>query len=105
MAADFIDGVIVAVAATVIGSVIVNKFFNGQPAGGGNPRQLRGENSPTVRGGAVQIYTPDRAPAYAAPVVQNTPITEAAYNIQPTEYEPTLGPARHRPPQEALLPI
>ena len=103
--ADFMDGVIVAVAASVIGAVVVNKFFNGAPIGGGHPRHSHGVASPTTRSGAIQVWVPPRAPANASPVAQNSPITEAAYNIQPTGYEPTLGPERHHPAQEVLLPI
>jgi hypothetical protein len=104
MAYDTVDVIIIGVATTVLGAIVVNKFFNGETQGGGEPRQLR-QPAYVARGGFIAPQVPPRLPRNAAPLAQNTPITEAAYNVQMTTYEPTLGPNRNAPAQEVTLPI
>jgi hypothetical protein len=101
---NIIDIVIIGAAGTVLGGIITNKFFNGAPSGGGAPRQLMQPNY-TARNGIIAPFTPCRNPDISAPLAQNTPITEAAYNQQPTPYAPTLGPDENNSNTALILPV
>jgi hypothetical protein len=99
-----LDVVIIGAAASVLGAIIVNKYFTNTPTGGGQPAQLA-QASYTARAGQISPYVPCRTPPESAPLAQNTPITEAAYNTQPTQYSPTLGPEENVSGQPLLLPM
>jgi hypothetical protein len=103
---NVIDIIIIGAAGTVLGGIITNKFFTSSSSviGGGQPKQLAQRNY-TARGGVLAPYVPCRTPPQSAPVVQNTPITEAAYNQQPTPYAPTLGPEENNSNSSFVLPI
>lgn len=101
---QIISGIIVGAASAAIGSILVSKFVTTGTQGGGQPRQKK-QQSYTARAGQISPKTPPRTPVNSAPVVQNTPITEAAYNVQPTTYAPTLGPDQNVPSQELTLPV
>lgn len=91
------------IAAVV--TVLITNFFNRPNTGGGKPRQAK-YRSYTARtpGGKVSIQTPSRLPGTSSPVAQNTPITEASYNVQPTQYAPTLGPEENSSATPLTLP-
>jgi len=101
--ATIIDVVIIGAASTVLATIVVNKFFNSTLTGGGQPEQLA-QPSYTARGGVIAPYVPCRTPNNSAPLAQNTPITEAAYNQQPTRYSPTLGPDENSSNNVLVLP-
>ena len=69
-----------AVAAAAVATIIASKFTGAGAWGGSQPRQ--------------GFYTryPQPLPANSAPLAQNQPITEAAYNQQWTQYVPAFGP-------------
>lgn len=96
---------VLAVAAGVISTIIVNKLVPSGPTGGGIPNQPNIPSRHTMRGGRLKVTVPARVPSNSAPIVQNTPITEAAYNTQPTAYAVTLGPDANSSGTEATLPI
>jgi hypothetical protein len=104
MAYDTIDIVIIGVATAVLGTIVTNKLLNTGNTGGGQPKQLS-QQAYVARGGYIAPQTPQRLPRNAAPLAQNTPITEAAYNVQPTTYCPTLGPQENTPASSITLPI
>lgn len=99
---SFASLIIGAGIAAVI-TVFVTNYFN--PPSGNEPKRTR-YRSYTARtpGGIVRIKTPTPLSANAAPVVQNSPITEAAYNVYPTEYSPTLGPDENSSNNAVVLP-
>jgi hypothetical protein len=100
---NLIDVVIIGAASTVLGAIVVNKYFTPTPTGAGQPAQMA-QASYTARAGQISPYVPCRTPPQSAPLAQNTPITEAAYNTQPTCYSPTLGPEENASGQPLLLP-
>ncbi len=77
---DAIDTLIIASAAAAIGTIVASRFSGAGAWGGRQPRQ----------GGFVNY--PQSLPQNSAPVQQTQPITEAAYNVEPTEYRPAFGP-------------
>jgi hypothetical protein len=80
-------GFVVGALAAAFGGVIALRYIQRHPIGGGEP--LQGTSySPT---NWLTPQTPPRVDMDAAPVVQNTPITEAAYNQQPTDHSPAFG--------------
>jgi hypothetical protein len=103
---DLLDTLIIGVAVGAASTIVANMFINGSTEGGGEPRQAS-YNSYTARGnnGRVKIKTPPRVGVNDAPIAQNTPITEAAYNIQPTTYSPTLGPDVNNSTNPVTLPM
>jgi hypothetical protein len=84
---DVFVGLVVGAMAAAIGAVLAYKYIGLQPPGGGEPRQIT-SYSPT---NWITPQTPPRADVDAAPVVQNTPITEAAYNQYPFDHQPAFG--------------
>lgn len=102
--ADVFDAIIIATASTAIAAIVVAKFVNTGTEGGGQPKQSS-QRSYTARAGQISPKTPKRLPTHSAPLAQNTPITEAAYNVQPTSYAPTLGPDQNTPSSALTLPI
>ncbi len=104
MSKEIITGIIVGAASAALGTIVVLKFFNPEPDGGGQPRQAD-MFSYTARAGRIAPAVPYRLAADAAPLVQNTPITDAAYNTQPTEYDTTLGPEQNVPGEPLTLPM
>jgi hypothetical protein len=101
---NYASAIIVGAATAAIGTIIASKFINTAPVGGSQPKHIRA-GSPTARSGAVRVSVPPRVSAQAAPIAQNTPITEAAYNTQPTSYTGAFGPATNQPAYEATLPM
>jgi hypothetical protein len=100
--ADIVDVVIIGAASSILATIVVNKFFTSSPQGGGQPKQ-QSQISYTARHGKVYPWVPSYSPSDAAPLAQNTPITEAAYNQQPTQYAPTLGPNENTSGQPIVL--
>lgn len=96
---------VIGASIAAIVTVLVTNFFNRSNVGGGKPRQGR-YRSYTARtpGGRVVIETPSRLSGTSSPVAQNTPITEASYNVQPTKYAPTLGPEENGVQSPLTLP-
>jgi hypothetical protein len=84
---DTLNGLILGAAAAAIGAVLAYKYIGLQAIGGGQPQQFWSE-SPT---NFITPQVPGRTPTFAAPVVQNTPITEAAYNQYITDHQPAFG--------------
>src|SRR5882672_6377138 len=82
-----IVGFVVGALAAAFGGVIAWRYIQTHPVGGGEPNQWT-SYSPT---NWITPQTPPRADNNAAPVVQNTPITEAAYNQYPTDHRPAFG--------------
>jgi len=84
---DMLMGIVVGAAAAAIGAVIAYRYIGTHPVGGGQPQQWA-SMSPT---NVITPQVPGRTATYAAPVVQNTPITEAAYNQYATDHQPAFG--------------
>jgi hypothetical protein len=83
---DTIDGIIIGAAAAAIGTIVAMKFLNHQPFGGGTPLQTA-QRSPDVKTGILWIQQPQFTDGLAAPLAQNTAITEAPYNTGDIGYE------------------
>ncbi len=98
------SAIIIGATAAALGTIAAFKFINRETIGGGQPNQSR-QDSYTARAGMIAPQVPWRTGNNAAPVVQNTPITEACYNIQPTDYQTTLGPEQNVANDELTLPI
>jgi hypothetical protein len=100
------SAMVIGAGVSAVIFVIVSNYLNGSNTGGGRPRQAR-YTSYTARtpGGQVTVRTPPFLSPNAAPVAQNQPITEAAYNVQPTAYAPTLGPEENSPNTPVTLPM
>jgi hypothetical protein len=81
---EYISTFILLAGAAAAGTIIAMKYSNTHPPGGVEPRQQRG--------GYVQY--PGVTNRDAAPVAQNSPITEAAYNQEPNEWS-NLGESDH----------
>lgn len=99
---DLFTGLVVGAMAAAIGAVLAYKYIGVQPPGGGQP--LQGTSySPT---NWITPQTPPRADVDAAPVVQNTPITEAAYNQYMTDHQPAFGRDANRAAEqdEVVMP-
>lgn len=92
---DFWDGIIVAAAGTLIGTIAAAKILNLRPYGGGNPVQPA--IGPTDQFGRTQpllVYASPQnpAPTYASPVQQTNANQEAAFNQGPsTTFEPAFN--------------
>lgn len=99
--ADIFDGIVIGAAAAAIGTIVAFKFLNRQPQGGALPQQPA-SMSPTNK---YMVQSPMYTDGLAAPIGQNTPITEAAFNIYPVEFAPGFGPKVNRDSDEALLPV
>lgn len=99
--ADIFDGIVIGAAAAAIGTIVAFKFLNRQPQGGALPMQPM-SMSPT---NAYTVQSPTYTDELAAPVGQNTPITEAAFNVYPVDFAPGFGPTVNRDSDEALLPV
>ena len=78
--ADTFETLIIASAAAAIGSIIAARYAGAGAWGGSQPRQ-----------GGFANY-PQPLPQNSAPLQQTQPITEAAYNVQPTDHYPAFGP-------------
>lgn len=102
---DTIDGIIVGAAAAAIGTVLAFKFLNRVPEGGEQPNQINVGYPAAVGGRVLDVQVPTKLDRHAAPVAQNTPITEAAYNMYPVTFAPGFGPGTNQPAEEAVLPI
>ena len=102
---DMIDGIIVGAAAAAIGTIVAFKVINAKPQGGGEPSQVSQPGNPQA-GRPRPLYVIDLPglPQDAAPLQQTNPITEAAYNLQSTGFEPAFGPSTNQPQVEAVLP-
>lgn len=97
--------VITGVASTVLATIIVNKWLNPAPTQQAQPNTVTAP-SPSTRGGELWVQTPMKTSMDAAPIAQNNPITEAAYNQQPfIAYEPAFGRRTHHSPNPPVLPI
>src|SRR5216684_180049 len=84
---DMVTAIVVGAAAAAIGAVVAYRYMGTHPVGGGQPEQWA-SMSPT---NVITPQVPGRTATYAAPIVQNTPITEAAYNQYPTDHQPAFG--------------
>lgn len=84
---NMVTGFVMAALAAAVGGIVVWHYATTHPIGGGQPLQMT-SYSPTNN---ITPQVPGRTDADAAPVSQNTPITEAAYNQQPTEHAPAFG--------------
>jgi hypothetical protein len=106
--ATLFQGIVIGVAVGTISTILASKLTNsGSTAPPAQPDvtpNIQPSRS-TLRHGKLKVTTPWRSPEDAAPVVQNTPITEASYNQYPTKHETTLGPDQNQPNTEAVLPI
>jgi hypothetical protein len=103
--ADILDGIVIGAAAAAIGTIFAMKVLNAQPTGGGQPRQVD-RYSGGARSGALRVIDPMGLDERdASPLVQNSPITEAAYNQQSQSYAPAFGPNENQPAEETVLPI
>jgi hypothetical protein len=102
---DLIDGIIIGAAAAAIGTIVATKFLNSQPQGGGQPNQPAYQADPNS-GMPAPLYVVDLVPTpgSAAPVQQTNPITEAAYNQYPVEFEHAFGTSVNQPANEVVLP-
>jgi len=100
---NWIGAVVIGAAAAAIGTVLAWKYITYGPAGGSTPLQQR-SYQPTARSGVVDVRYPEMLPYEAAPVHQPMPITEAAYNQQPTDLYPAFGPVANRDSMELVLP-
>lgn len=98
------QGIIIGAAAAAIGTIIATKFINLSPIGGGSEQEPQ-LHSYTARHGGIRPRTPRINPSGFAPIAQNTPITEAAYNQYPTPYDATLGPDQNQPSNDLVLPV
>jgi hypothetical protein len=103
---DMFDALIVTgVIATVGSTIIINKFLNPSPTQTTQPQSVK-DASPTTRSGRRHVQTPIKTSVNAAPVAQNNPITEAAYNIPSmVPYAPAFGRHAHQSPNPPVLPI
>ena|SRR5271165_4098110 len=102
---DMIDGIIVGAAAAAIGTIVAMRFLNKQPEGGSRGNQPAiGGNANFGRPRPLYVAGGDPQDANAAPLKQNVPITEAAYNVQPVDFEHAFGPHVNQPAEEAVLP-
>src|SRR6267154_933057 len=99
---DTIDGIIIGAAAAAIGTIIAVKFLNHQSFGGGTPNQIAA-HSQDVRGGILFVQQPQFTDSLAAPLAQNTAITEAPYNTGDIGYEPAFH--NNYADHPALLPM
>lgn len=100
------DGIIIGAAVAAIATVVVTNLLDKTPLGGGTPNQTA-TPSANARAGVLYVEVPAGTSPYAAPVAQNTPITEAAYNQEfYAAYEPAFGINANRPGgQEGPEPI
>ena len=71
---------VLLVAATAVGSILAAKYNGSGAWGGRRPRE------------AGFVNVPQALPANSAPLAQNQPITEAAYNVSQQGYYPAFGP-------------
>ena len=101
---DNLSAIVIGAVTAAIGTILATKLLNSAPIGGAEPRHIRSV-SPTTRSGYLSVTVPARTSRDASPVVQNTPITEAAYNQHPVRYQVAVGPLQNQPNQEAILPI
>lgn len=109
---DNIDAIIVGAAAAAIGTIIATKFLasrGGPPYGGARPVYGSTPGQPFVRQtgrptGPTAVQSPELLDAFAPPVPQNAPITEAAYNQYMTTYQPAFGRDENAGEQETILP-
>jgi hypothetical protein len=106
--ADQWDGLIIGAGIAAIVTVVVSNWFEKTPWGGGTPNQTA-VPSYNAKGGVLLVEEPCTMDMYAAPLAQNTPITEAAYNAQPVPggYMPAFGNGTNapQPNNEAVLTI
>jgi hypothetical protein len=93
-------GFVIGALAAALGGIIAWRYISRHPVGGGQPLQNWTE-SPT---NLITPQVPGRTDALAAPVSQNTPITEAAYNQGPLDQFPAFGREANRTNQEVILP-
>ena len=101
---NIFDSIVIGAASAALGTVVVLRFLNFGNEGGGQPQQ--GDlHSYTARGNRIRPETPSRLSSNSAPLVQNTPITEAAYNLQSTNYATTLGPQENVSSNPLTLPM
>jgi hypothetical protein len=102
---DAIDGIIIGVATAVVATVITQKYFNVSPTSEAQPTTVVTGRSATVRDGGIQVVEPSRVSKYAAPIAQNTPTTEAAYNQAPgVSYHAAFGRHTHQVADPVTLP-
>ena len=102
---DMLDGIIVGAAAAAIGTIVAMKYLNTRPQGGGEPIQPLNASNPNFgTPNPLTVYDIQPLPGFAAPVMQVSPITEAAYNVQPVDHVPAFGHLVNQPEQEAVLP-
>ena len=102
---DMVDGIIVGAAAAAIGSILAYKFINQTPQGGMQPNQPAiPTNANFGTGEPVYVVDLVPTPSNAAPVAQVNPITEAAWNQYPVEFEHAFGPGVNQSNEEAVLP-
>ncbi len=99
---NMLQGLVVGAAAAGIGAVLAWKYIGAQPPGGGQPNQWT-SYSPT---NFITPQVPGRTDSDAAPLVQNTPITEAAYNQYMTDHLAAFGQNANRAGQddEVVMP-
>lgn len=105
---DIWDGLIIGVAGSVIGGVILARVLNLAPVGGDTPSQpMWPENPQFGQPKPLAVVDLPPTPANAAPVQQTNPITEAAHNIntwQTTPFAPGFGPDVATANDPAVLP-
>jgi hypothetical protein len=105
---DNIDGLIIGAAIAAVATVVVTNLFEKTPWGGGQPNQTA-VPSYNAKSGVLLVEEPCALDMQAAPLAQNTPVTEAAYNQQPIPggYMPAFGNGTNapQPGNEAVLTI
>lgn len=101
---DLWDGLIIGVGSAVIGAIIVNKFLQPRPTGGGNPvNPAYGPTEQFGRMADVLVVPNYSTPSNAAPLQQTNPNVEAAFNQGPVvAYEPAFN--TNYPTEIAILP-
>jgi hypothetical protein len=98
---DHWDGIIIGAAIAAVATVLATKLISSTPIGGGSPNQTA-VGSANAKNNVLIIEEPARTSYDAAPVVQNTPITEAAYSsgvVGP--YAPAFGRNTNQNPSPA----
>jgi hypothetical protein len=102
------DGIIIGAAVAAVATVVVTNLISKTSWGGGTPNQTA-VPSYNAKNGALVVEETCPLDQVAAPLAQNTPITEASYNQQPMPggYSPAFGIYANQPnanESEALLP-
>lgn len=97
---DIVNGIIIGAAAAAIGTIVAFKFLQSKPQGGSQPNQPNTDSYNASNMG-LRVENPVTDDG-VAPLAQNFPVTEAAYNQQPVRYEPAFN--TNNSTDEAVLP-